>query len=384
MVHGFEVSEDDATENFFPEWFKRLYWTGHPVLLPQNNTHTVGITWRGDPGATNYPIAYMSAFEAGVPLATYLTDQALLYQRKMQIMAHSLGNVVVNSALSRPESQSAVNQSAISTYVMNEPALPAEAFDADYQPDPAESAEFGQHAIDFGWSNDPAQKPIDQLWQTQWDQMTVPQRQQWVSTLSSDGYVTSPQPVYTLRWAQQRPAGGVPDSAPFNSSPQRGPWRGFFAGNLSKTHMVNTYNAGDGTLIEPWGILQLWQEPFVGFLGFSKDDQSVQFWANLLSTDGSQESAWGQPPCSTVGACQHSNIIRQWAELSYWFPSRSEAAGLRPLRGIQSIDFSMYAPPPSSTNFGLLAFSAGTHSYLKKSPYPNVFPAWQQIRSVLK
>jgi hypothetical protein len=35
---------------------------------------------------------------------------------------------------------------------MNEPALPAEAFDANYQPEAGENA-ISKHAIEYGWSD---------------------------------------------------------------------------------------------------------------------------------------------------------------------------------------------------------------------------------------
>jgi hypothetical protein len=372
LVHGFDVTDSDATTTFMPQWFKRLYWTGHPVLLAQNNTQTVGLTWPGDPGLltfTQYPIAYMTALETGVPLAKFLSDQSLHYSRKIQAIAHSLGNVVMNSALSRPEIQGA----QVTTYVMNEPALPAEAFNANYQPSIVENAFFDLHALSLGWSDYPSQIPLDQLWQSEWNNATTSQRQQWITTLSTANYVTSPQPSYTLRWAQQRPAAGVPDSAPFNSTPQRGSWLGFFAGNLSKTTIVNTYNYGDLTLLA-WAPMEVAQEPYVGILGFSTDDIDTQFWSTLASTDGGQETIWSQA-CSSYSNCRHSNIIRQWAELSYWFPSRSTAAGQGSLAGMANINFGPYAPA-----LGLEA----THSFLKVGPYSKVFPAWQDINTALK
>jgi hypothetical protein len=73
-------------------------------------------------------------------------------------------------------------------------------------------------------------------------------------------------------------------------------------------------------------VSQTTQEPFVGPLGLADDrnDIGVQYWASLRDTDGSQESIWGQP-CSSLTDFQHSNIVRQWAELAYWFPVDSIA-----------------------------------------------------------
>ena len=153
--------------------------------------------------------------------------------------------------------------------------------------------------------------------------------------------------------------------------------------------MVDTYNYGDGILIEVWATMNLAQEPFVGFLGLASDDLTTQFWSTLESTDGGQEVVWGQA-CSNYSNCQHSNLVRQWAELSFWFPARGEAAGAGPLSGMNSLNFSAYAPPAPSNCYVpfssgcALFFSHGTHSYLMESPYSSVSPAWQQIQGVLK
>ena len=122
---------------------------------------------------------------------------------------------------------------------MNEPALPAEAFDANYQPDAGENAIYDKHAVDYGWSDNPGFVPTDKTWQDRWSQAFEFQRQQRVNTLSTPNYVASPQPVYALRWGQQRSTDG----------------------------------------------------------GY----RDVQFWASLRDTDGSQESIWGQPCSSLIG-----------------------------------------------------------------------------------
>ena len=411
LVHGFSLADSAVTSTFMPKWFKRLYWAGHPVLLPQNNTHTVGLSWPSNPGSTEYPIAYMNAFETGIPLAKFLSNQN---GRKIQMMAHSLGNVVANSALSRPESQSA----QVTTYLMNEPALPAEAFSTSYQANAYDLRIYDSHAVSYGWSDNTTQTPLDQMWASQWSNMQngLPEKScfngtemcpdytnlnNWNSTLGASGYVTSPPPQYPLRWGQTRPSGQFPDTAPANSTPQRGEWLGFFAGNNSRTTVINSFNTTDATVLKVWGEMNLGQQPYIGFLGLGSDGPTTQFWSSLLSTDGGQEAIWGEsqgsiPGCTTVTNCQHSNLIRQWAELAYWFPSRSGPAGATSLQayGITSEDFSAYAPPPTSVCQGdpslLGAAACGkiegtpTHSYLSDSPYPMEYPAWQIVNSVLK
>ena len=48
LVHGFNVNRQQATEEFFPTYFKRLYWTGLPVMAAQDHAHVVGIDWPGN------------------------------------------------------------------------------------------------------------------------------------------------------------------------------------------------------------------------------------------------------------------------------------------------------------------------------------------------
>lgn len=179
----------------------------------------------------------------------------------------------------------------------------------------------------------------------------------------------------------------MPDNALFSSTPARGSWLGFFSGNPSKTNIVNTYNSDDDVLNVTLTLSENTQKPFVGFLGFSsdQDDTTAQFWASLLNTDGGQESLW-DAPCSSMDTCQHSNIIREWAELAFWFPFRSHAVGTYPLGVLPSgnnLSLTSYAPPPAG-NVVPAIWDTPAHSYLKDSPYPSVFPAWQQIAAALK
>jgi hypothetical protein len=132
FVHGYAVSESDALGSAFPTWFKRLYWVGHPVLHEQG-AHTIGISWPGDiPGVAldrlYYPEDEFSAFQAGIPVGRFLAQirNSLRPQQSIDIFAHSLGNLVVNWALtSLPP---AGGSAAAITYVMNDAAVPSEAF----------------------------------------------------------------------------------------------------------------------------------------------------------------------------------------------------------------------------------------------------------------
>src|SRR5207245_322319 len=49
-VHGFSVSRENGLSSFIPQYTKRFYWTGNPVLPVQNTdkgpAYMVGVIWK--------------------------------------------------------------------------------------------------------------------------------------------------------------------------------------------------------------------------------------------------------------------------------------------------------------------------------------------------
>jgi hypothetical protein len=354
------------------------------MLLAQNNAHTVGISWYGDVSLLNWPDDEFSALENGVPLANFLSAQADA-NRTIRIFAHSLGNMVVNSALTRglAEAKDALSKHAITSYVLNDAAIPAEAFDRTYNTQDLSALLLAHATLADGYA------PADALWAAQWlDMQTLNPfaLSQWYSTIDSNNYVTQPPPLYQTRWSQTRPAGGVPDSALANSTPQRGPWLAYFAANPGQVTMTNTFSGNDTVLAYPipglWLLAQDLEKPNVlnniglgAVSAFVGDSEILQYWSTLTHLDGSQELLWGAP-CSTASTCHHSNILRQWGELAYWFPSVSNATGNQSLSTLTSIDFGPYDP------FSIIP--PNTHSYLRLQPYYAVYPAWQAVHGAMK
>jgi len=128
------------------------------------------------------------------------------------------------------------------------------------------------------------------------------------------------------------------------------------------------------------------QKPYVGLLGLQtdEDDSVVQFWAALLNTDSGQEALWGSSTGCNINTCQHSNIVRQWAELAYWFPARSHALGSNAfslLPALSNVDFTPYSPP-SAALFTIT--NTSTHSYLATNPYSTEYQAWKTLAALLK
>lgn len=159
--------------------------------------------------------------------------------------------------------------------------------------------------------------------------------------------------------------------------PQRGPWKGFFGANLRNTAILNTYNANDWVLNNTWYWKQSRQEPNVGPLGLFTDDRQGQYWAVLQNTDSMEEAVF-----ASVGS--HSNIIRQWAELAYWFKSLSGPIGSRhfPNFSMQSknCNFTQFAPPPLVPD---LDADARTHGYMHSQPFSKVALPWTHVQKFM-
>ena len=115
FVHGFSVDEQGARAAN-SEMFKRLYQCG-------SNAKFWGVTWSGDigflDGSVNYHGNVVSAFNTAKDLATVVNNN--IAGDKI-VMAHSLGNMVVSSAIQDQSMQ-------VSKYFLLNAAVPAEAYD---------------------------------------------------------------------------------------------------------------------------------------------------------------------------------------------------------------------------------------------------------------
>jgi len=72
-----------------------------------------------------------------------------------------------------------------------------------------------------------------------------------------------------------------------------------------------------------------------------------------------------------------SNILRQWAELSQWFPSITPAIGNLPASGVLGNVTDVNLSP-----YGTLGF-VKTHSYLYESPVTQVWQAFPAIHAAM-
>ncbi|MGC1829122.1 MAG: alpha/beta hydrolase [Candidatus Acidiferrales bacterium] len=467
IVHGYDVSENDALTQastagqspFVPALTKRMYWTGFPMLPVQmvgnNPAYTIGFVWKGDYAYTIanllglggsvaplfFPDDTFRALESGTPLANLFT-QLSSNGNKVQVIAHSLGNMVVNSALTQ------VSAGTVSNYIMNAAAIPAEAFFTDSgQLQAADSSAINAtNPFMYGFLQPVRQTylaaHLAQLGQTNNSVWTQELAQVLATPITSTegGGNESPLLQYENFYGDQNPTPTDPAAMDytnrwqFQQGQNYGPWLGYFAGNLSKANIVNSYNNADCVLDNVWYIKQLVQSPDRSFInltipalfGDSIDDLNYAFAnptnpfpaANLTDTLTSQQWLF-QPPSSPALYGNQANYWR-WSRLSYWYPATSTAVGASDFGAgafnANTIPMTAYvgsssgltnqagSPTNSSTcfqaatytqiKFGLVGFLASplktavsahleTHGYLRATPLPSIWQGYKDIRSKL-
>ncbi|MGD2115711.1 MAG: hypothetical protein PVG07_11695, partial [Acidobacteriota bacterium] len=327
-----------------------------------------------------------NAFQTGVPLADFLSrgmgEDTL--QRKIKIIAHSAGNIVVNSAISLLSDE---DLSPIEKYVMYDAALPAEAFEAGYSyGDDEREALIVPATEELGY-------PDDARWEIEWEESIrfTPLRFLWDYRIGRNNKNLEPQPDYTQRWTQK---------VGFEPRVLRGPWLGRFSENVERVSMVNVFNKGDGVLglgrsfvglrlslrflrVRPWQAAQRLLKPYLGPLGLRRtsfpDGPVSQFWARLKDTEKRKEDylwrvAGGNTELFGSDLSDRAELTRGWAELAYWFPSLSEAAGTTQIQGVQSIDLSDVGQA------GLLE----SHSFLVAKEFVEVWSGFEEIVDALE
>jgi hypothetical protein len=491
LVHGFNVSRDDALNGFIPAYFKRLYWAGHDVHDLQCNSeqdcaHTVGFLWPGDqhfgPGKTGglfFPEDEFHALMSGVPFARFLKKEVDPNgDRFVTVIAHSLGTMVVNSALMQPDPERPdpeiprpkLIENLIDRFIMNEAALPAEAMDAYYEYDDTEQNVMFPHARRHGYmdktsdTEDESCEINDCVWKKEWADMLAGQPpdlipdytqppipgtnppvyplkeepnyddlNEWNNRVMQETQLEHT-PLYDVRWGQSRAAQRS------DSNPGRGPWKGYFAENYTVSHpnmrTLNTYNENDAILsvtndvsidsssivkamaiaeipeevvltsrpdliwamriirkviaftildgFHAWYSCQRIQKPkiigiFQRYANLSSlgpdrlsdvlwdryDDRKRLFWADIAIETQDYNYLW-------QSEVDGPHTIRQWAELAFWFPALSKAAGAKDITGIgiQNEDFGKYGE--KSSRLGV-----ETHAYMRGKPLPVVWGGYR-------
>ncbi|NMA19754.1 MAG: hypothetical protein GX927_04155, partial [Lentisphaerae bacterium] len=188
FLHGFRVSEDEA-RGWHSEMFKRLWQSG-------SNARFHGVTWHGNYGALEEGVLYYQqnvehAFQAAPHLALY--SEGLSGDKVF--MAHSLGNMVVSSAI-------ADHSMNASKFFMLDAAVASEAFD-----------------------------------EMQWDESTFQNpmlHEEWVDCHTAG---------WSSKWHENFFSLGLP-----NDDRGRLTWKNRFASVLTKCEVYNYWSSGDEVL----------------------------------------------------------------------------------------------------------------------------------------
>ncbi len=142
FIHGFNESPDDGLANV-TETFKRLYWSGSRAKF-------TGVTWYGDQNlSTFYHANVTNAFLTSPAFAQYLS----MLQGDVNVMAFSLGNMVVSSAI-KDHGANPTN------YFMLHAAVAREAYD---------SAVFDPEMVQVEWRG-----YSNGLWASKWYELFLP------------------------------------------------------------------------------------------------------------------------------------------------------------------------------------------------------------------
>ncbi len=154
FVHGYNVNQQQA-RGWQSEFFKRLWWSGSRAKF-------VGVTWYGSDSQTrfgftpNYHGNVVHAFETAGPLADFLATLSPTGSG-LNVAAHSLGNMVVSSAISD-------HNARIQNYFMINAAVASEAYDEAEAQAPNATATMAHSE----WTQERGGVYPAKLWATQW------------------------------------------------------------------------------------------------------------------------------------------------------------------------------------------------------------------------
>ncbi|BBO87548.1 hypothetical protein DSCOOX_07280 [Desulfosarcina ovata subsp. ovata] len=342
FVHGYNVPICGAFQTF-DEVFKRLYWTGvtNPEIerdesgnIKQKGSDFIGLTWEGDEqgffeinieiddneidlnNVVHFNRNVSNALQASLSVGEFLKTMAGSKQ-KMNIMAHSLGNMLVSSAIKR------VSGIGADKYILHEAAVPANSYDADYDGygvagyqlllQTASIKGLRSKADERGWAN-------DDPWANYFS--VVPDRVEMVNTFSSSDPVL---------------------------------WGWIVNEIINKPDLATHENYIDDVLIALIG-----SDPrLAGYISYLRD----------IEVNGPQWSWDDLPESPPLPTTEFSRISD---ELSYYFQSLSLPAGVTEfpgITGIRSVDVR-----------GLGIDAPGeVHSAFVMKPFSNVWPFWNGV-----
>jgi len=131
FVHGWRMKPEER--RFFAETgYKRLFWQGYKGgygLFSWPTEWNSGTYWAHATDPQNYVKSERKAYRSAAGLRQVLADVNAAHPGKVNVYAHSMGNIVVSEAL-RQEAASGNPTKIVATYVASQSATVANAFDA--------------------------------------------------------------------------------------------------------------------------------------------------------------------------------------------------------------------------------------------------------------
>jgi len=272
FVHGYNVTEEAASQEWFPTIFKRLYWAGH-------EGHFIGLIWEGDEGPG---IAYNNNVFNAMSidnLVSLFIKNIKPKSKRVDIMAHSLGNMVVSQAIKHDN----IKFGDINNYILCEAAVAANSYDHDidrwdYVWNGNDSfVNTGERLINGTWSL----LFMDYIPGTPW---TIEDDDAWWAYLEM-----RPRDKYFLKnnFFEEKLHKSINTYAPTEDMVISG----IIWGNNEKLKPVlNLYNnyASDGNLYPPWGYE--WAELAYRYPGRSRPAGSIEV-PNM--TENHNAEPWG-------------------------------------------------------------------------------------------
>ncbi len=131
FVHGWRMGMVDY-QNFSDTMFKRLYWQGYHGRFAALRWPTLSADdyWLPLLDYTTYNSSEFIAWRSGAGVSSYLTHLKQRFPNyNLNVCAHSMGNVVMASAL---KAQLAAGQTNVHNYVLMQAAVPASCYDTSF------------------------------------------------------------------------------------------------------------------------------------------------------------------------------------------------------------------------------------------------------------
>ncbi|MEE9404693.1 MAG: Ig-like domain-containing protein [Algisphaera sp.] len=128
LVHGWRMRPEDK-RMFADTAYKRSWWSGYEGRFDLFSWPT---EYTEDPvyDKQNYDRSERIAYESGEGLRNFVWAELGKYEGNVDVVAHSMGNIVVSEAL-RQEAESEWRQEIVDIYVASQSAVAAHAYDAN-------------------------------------------------------------------------------------------------------------------------------------------------------------------------------------------------------------------------------------------------------------